>query len=135
MRRLVIDDHAELRPMLDEIDALADRFEKGDEEIGRVLRQRGFEFYQRFAWHLDREERHLAPRLRAQGGREARLAERLDAEHREQRELLQYLLDRLGESTLPTLVIARELRNFAEYVRLDMEHEEADLLDESVLHD
>jgi hypothetical protein len=86
VRRLMVDEHEELRPLLDELEALAERFEEGGEAAGRILRQRASELYQRFAWHLDGEERHLSPRLRAAGGPGKRLADQLDAEHREQRE-------------------------------------------------
>jgi hemerythrin-like domain-containing protein len=135
VRKLVIDDHEVLRPMLDEVERLANRFEQGDESVGRTLRQHGFDFYKRFSGHLELEEEHLARRLRTQGERGQRLADRLEHEHREQRELLNYLLGRLGDSTTPTLLVARELRNFVSYVRLDMEHEERDLLTEDVLRD
>ncbi len=135
VRGLVLGEHAELRPMLEEIEMLAERFETRDESVGRTLRQRGFDFHKRFSGPLELEERDLAPRLRCAGDRGRKLAEHLGHEHREQRELLQYLLARLGESTIPTLLIARELRNFVSYVRLDMEHEEGDLLAEDVLHD
>jgi hemerythrin-like domain-containing protein len=135
VRKLVIDDHDALRPMLDEVERLADLFEQGDESVGRSLRQTGFDFYKRFSGHLELEEQHLATRLRKLGEQGERLANRLEHEHREQRELLSYLLGRLGDSTTPTLLVARELRNFVAYVRLDMQHEEQDLLTEAVLRD
>ena len=135
VRGLVLGEHAELRPMLQEIEMLAERFETGDESVGRTLRQRGFDFLERFSGHLELEERDLAPRLRRAGDRGRKLAEHLGHEHREQRELLQYLLARLEKSSIPTLLITRELRNFVAYVRLDMQHEEAELLGEDVLHD
>lgn len=135
VRQLVLDEHALLRPMLDEIERLADRFEQGDESVGRPLRQLGFDFYKRFSGHLELEEQQLSARLRRLGDRGRRLADRLDHEHREQRELLSYLLGRLGDSTTPTLLVARELRNFVAYVRLDMQHEEQDLLTPEALSD
>jgi hemerythrin-like domain-containing protein len=135
VRKLVVDDHDALRPMLDEVERLANLFEQGDASVGRSLRQQGFDFYKRFSGHLELEEQHLGTQLRALGERGQQLADRLDHEHREQRELLNYLLGRLSDSTTPTLLVARELRNFVSYVRLDMEHEERDLLSEDVLRD
>ncbi len=132
VRGLVLGEHAELRPMLEEIEMLAERFQTGDASVGRTLRQRGFDFLERFSGHLELEERNLAPRLRRAGDRGRKLAKHLG---HEQRELLQYLLARLEKSSIPTLLITRELRNFVAYVRLDMQHEEADLLPEDVLHD
>ncbi len=132
VRDHVLAQHAELRKRLDEICALANRFESGDASVGANLRQRGLALYERFAEHLDFEEAQLEPLLRAREvGR--RHADHLLREHQEQRELLQYLLGRLSRQPLPTLLVARELRNFAEYVRLDMAHEEKTLLDEALL--
>ncbi len=135
LRGCVLGEHAELRPMLEEIEKLAERFQAGDASAGPALRQRGFSFLERFSGHLELEERNLAPRLRCAGDRGRKLAEHLGHEHHEQRELLRYLLVRLGESSIPTLLISWELRNFVRYVRLDMQHEQADLLCEDVLHD
>ena len=133
VRRCVLAEHQEIRPLLDEIDALAGRFEGGDENVGRTLRDRGFRLYQRLSAHLALEDRILLQRLHATGSEG--LAERLAREHEEQRELLSYLLERLGESTRPTLLVARELHSFTEYMRADMVHEETNLLAEDVLHD
>ena len=135
LRGCVLDEHAELRAMLEEIEKLAERFQAGDASVGPTLRKRGFNLLERFSGHLELEERNLVPRLRCAGDRGRKLAEHLGHEHHEQRELLRYLLARLGESSIPTLLISWELRNFVRYVRLDMEHEEADLLGKDVLHD
>ena len=135
VRSVVLAEHDEIRPMLDEVEALADRFESGGSELGRTLRERGFYLYQRLGAHLELEERLLATLLRRAGARGAELADRLVREHAEQHELLGYLLERLGESTMPTLVIARELRSFVDYIRGDMAYEERTLLAEDVLHD
>jgi hypothetical protein len=135
VRGWVLGEHAELRPMLEEIEKLAERFQAGDVSVGPTLRQRGFDFLERFSGHLELEERNLAPRLRRAGDRGRKLAEHLGHEHHEQRELLRYLLARLGEPPIPTLLVSWELRNFVGYVRLDMQHEEAELLGDDVLHD
>jgi hypothetical protein len=49
--------------------------------------------------------------------------------------LLQYLVSRLKGSPRPTLLVAREVQNFAEYLRHDMNHEEATLLTAASLPD
>jgi hypothetical protein len=86
--------------------------------------------YETFSAHLLHEESALEPALRLRGEEGARLAERLAHEHRE---LLQYLTSRLRESPYPTLLVAREVRNFAEYLRNDMAHEESTLLSAAAL--
>jgi hemerythrin-like domain-containing protein len=128
VRRTVLEEHEELRRLLDEIEPLVARFEKGDEAAGSPLRERALGLYDRFSAHLELEDRILAPALREAGRQGERHAEHLAHEHREQRELLRYLLGRLTAQPRPTLLVARELSSFAEYLRLDMRHEEETLL-------
>ncbi len=127
VRSRVMDDHAELRRLLDEVEVMAIRFEQGHAEVAGSLREKGKHLYERLAQHLDLEDRILAPALRAVNP-SGRQADRLAHEHREQRELLAYLLGRLEKTSMPTTLVARELRNFVGYVRFDMVHEENVLL-------
>jgi iron-sulfur cluster repair protein YtfE (RIC family) len=128
IRRRILADHAKLRAMLDALVPLAQRFERGEDVDAKWLREEALALYETFAAHLLHEESTLEPALRARGEDGERLAERLAHEHREQRELLGYLTSRLRESPHPTLLVAREVRNFAEYLRSDMAHEESTLL-------
>jgi hypothetical protein len=121
--------------MLDHLADLAARFESGGAPLGAELRARGLELIEVFAAHLRLEDAELAPALRALGSHGSRQANRLEHEHREQRALLEFLLSRLEQDRNPSLVVARELRNFVEYVRLDMSHEEDTLLREDILAD
>src|SRR5512147_522438 len=124
IRRRIVEEHARLRKMLDELAPLAERFEGGDGAVGAPLRDAALALYDRFAAHLAHEENSLEPALRARGAQGQRLADRLRHEHEEQRELLQYLLGRLRNHENPTVLVAREVRHFVEYVRLDMAYEE-----------
>jgi len=133
VRELIRSEHALLREMLDEIDALTAVFESGAAPEGEALRGKGAALYERFEKHLELEDRLLKPTLLRAGPAGERGARHLEHEHREQRELIRYLLGRLEKSRTPTLLIAREIRNFAEYLRLDMEHEERDLLADDIL--
>jgi hemerythrin-like domain-containing protein len=132
VRSRILEQHAELRGMLDEIKDLTDRFEAEGETVGEALRERGLALYARFEEHLGFEDRFLAPALRVAHARGVEAANRLANEHGEQRELLRYLLDRLKHQRQPTLLVVRELRSFSEYVREDMAHEEEKLLGEDV---
>jgi hypothetical protein len=82
----------------------------------------------RFASHLSFEDAQLAPILRAIPGNGDALADRLAREHREQRELLHYLVGRLRQESRPTTLITRELTSLCEYLRQDMGHEEVNLV-------
>jgi hemerythrin-like domain-containing protein len=128
VRDLVCDEHSTLREMLDGIEHLSLQFEQGDERVGDTLREQGLALYQCFAAHLKMEDSVLGPALRDSGAEGQRAAKRLGHEHHEQQQLISYLLGRLDQQRAPTLLVARELRSFAEYLRLDMQHEETNLL-------
>ena len=134
VRSRILSEHVELRAMLDEIDGLVGRFES-EPELAAPLREKGLALYARLAAHLDLEDEILAPALRQGDASGPRRAERLSHEHHEQRELLKYLVGRLAENARPTLLMVRELRNFAQLLREDMKHEESTLLSERALHD
>jgi len=136
VRREILEQHAELTQMLGEVEELAKRFEAtaaDDPDLGRDLHDRGLAFYETFGRHLDREQELLTPALRAAGARGARLLNRLEHEHHEQRELLTFLLGRLRQYPHPTIVIARELQNFGGFLRFEMNHEEEVMLSPEVL--
>lgn len=135
VRRRITEEHARLREMLDSLAPLAERFERGDESVATEMRAAALALYECFAAHLTEEENALGPALRARGAEGHRLADRLRHEHKEQQELLQYLLGRLRDNLNPTLLVAREVRHFVEYVRLDMAHEESTLLTVAMLPD
>jgi hemerythrin-like domain-containing protein len=128
IREAILAEHGQLRRMLDELAPLADRFETGETGVGVALRDAARALYETFAAHLAREEHSLEPALRGLGTEGQRMADRLAREHAEQRELLTYLVGRLRNAANPTLLVAREVRNFIEYLRLDMTHEETTLL-------
>lgn len=132
-RTRVLSEHARLRELLDDLVARIERFESGNREVGGELRSRGIAFFEVFAAHITLEDSILAPALEALGEEGKHRAERLAHEHREQRELLKYLLARLENDERPSLVIARELRSFVDYVRQDMAHEEETILQDGLL--
>lgn len=135
VRRAVLEEHGRLRVLLEEIEALVERFEKGDAQVHGPLRDKGIELHDALCAHLDHEDDILAPALRDADAAGARAARRLADEHREQRELFAFLLGRLRDSARPTVLLAREMRNFVDLIRIDMQHEEEHELSEKVLRD
>jgi hypothetical protein len=135
IRSNIVGQHAELKELLVEIEALAKRFEHAVEtgDVGAELREKGLALYQKFGAHLDSEQALLEPALRQVGPEGERLAHRLRSEHREQRELLKYLIARLEHHPEPTILIARELQNFTGFLRFEMVHEEETMLSEAIL--
>ena len=129
VRRSIIKDHTHIRELLDEIDALVESFEaNGGSGAADDLRTRGLGLYAILAEHLTREDEILVPILRITGPDGLARARQLGREHRVQRELLEFLTDRLSENDLPTVLVVRQLRNFTEYLRFDMLHEEQAIL-------
>ena len=62
-------------------------------------------------------------------------AEHLDADHREQRELLNYLLDKVRDPSRPAAVLAAEWRSLVELLLDDMAQEELTILERELLED
>jgi hemerythrin-like domain-containing protein len=116
-------DHAELHRRLEEIELLLGRWEAGAATAGLALRNRGLALYERLRHHIDMEERILAPALFESGEDGEERALELAAEHRQQRDLLAFLQARMS-ALRPTVLVARELRTFAAYLREDMAREE-----------
>jgi hemerythrin-like domain-containing protein len=128
VRDRILVEHLRLRERLSEIEELADRFDKGGATVGEELRGTGAAMCEVFAAHLAFEDAQLLPILREIPERGEELAARLAREHREQRELLYYLVGRLEEENRPTSLVARELRSFCAAIRDDMCHEESTLV-------
>lgn len=135
VRERVLADHRTLRRDLDRLEALARA------GVGRVcvssdtLRVESERLLARLQLHMHWEERHLLPALREADAWGAERAERLVADHREQRELLDFVLLRLRDATRPARVVVSDIQALIELLREDMREEEAELLDERVLRD
>ncbi len=135
IRQRVLADHAFLKGMLAELDHRAFCVLEGRDEDGRALRSCGLSFHARFAEHLAFEDRFLEPALRAGGLAGIEHARRLTEDHREQRELLDYILAGLRDLNRPARVIAGQMRSLVELVLDDMALEERTITKGAVLGD
>jgi hemerythrin-like domain-containing protein len=135
IRERILGEHDTLREMVSGLAELANRFDPERDDAAAELRKAGFECLETFAAHLDTEDGLLIPVLATIPEEGPVLAERLRREHHEQRELLEFLVRRLEDNQRPTSLVVNELHNFAEYLRLDMSHEEATILREDLLRD
>ncbi len=134
VRDRILAEHAALRSALDELDALSEGFRQGEKGLAARLREHGKAFVEVFAAHILTEDTLLVDALRSLGEGDG-LVDRLAHEHREQRELIGYLLGRLTDDARPTSLVASEMRSFSRLVRIDMEHEEGTILHEDLLRD
>lgn len=135
IRKHILTDHAFLRDMLDELDQKAFRVLRGREGEIAALRDSGLSFHSKLAEHLAFEDRFLAPALRAAGPAGSEHSKRLADDHREQRELLSYILSGLRDLNRPARVIADELRGLVELILDDMALEEMTIIKGAVLRD
>ena len=130
IRIRILSDHGYLRGLLDELDQQAFRVAHGAEEGVGMLRALGLRLLRRVGEHLAMEDRFLAPALRRAGPAGRERAEQLGADHREQRELLDYLLDKIRDPSRPAAVLAAEWRSFVELLLDDMAQEELTILED-----
>jgi hemerythrin-like domain-containing protein len=127
VRERIRADHGELRTLLRVVEDLARQAAGGETNAVADLRQQGLRLNERFGAHLDLEDMHLVPLLRE--GRGDDDAERLANEHREQRLLMDFLLERLRDTRRPAVLLVRELQTLVELLRDDMGQEEKELVD------
>ena len=110
IRNYILTDHAFLRGVLDEFDQRAFRVLEGREDEISALRDWGLSFHSKFAEHLAFEDCFLAPALRAAGLAGVEHSKHLADDHREQRELLSYILSGLRDQTRPARVVSGSSR-------------------------
>ena len=128
-------EHGAIRGILDGVVALARRVERGERGLLGALRLEGEALLRRLEEHLVWEDRYLAPALRqADAWGEERVA-KLDADHRQQREVLAHCLAAVRDKRRPARVVARTLADLVQLLCDDMDAEERDLLDGRVLRD
>jgi iron-sulfur cluster repair protein YtfE (RIC family) len=133
LRERILSDHERLRGLLDEVDRQAFRVARAAGQGADELRALGLQLLTQFGEHLALEDRLLAPALRRAGSVGRERAEELDADHREQRELLGYLLEKLRDPSRPAAVLAAEWTSFVELLHDDMNREELAILTEGYL--
>jgi hemerythrin-like domain-containing protein len=133
VRRRILSDHELIRAAVSELDSIADRILAGEEHLSGRLRERGKHLYLKLCDHLDLEDAILVRALRDVGNVGAQRADDLEVEHREQRELLTYLVGRLEDSTHPPILLVRDFLGYTSLLRDDMKAEEANLLNFGLL--
>lgn len=135
VRRRVQQDHVAIRGMILSLEHLAAQVLEGERHLVGELRVEGEKLLQTLREHMRWEDLHLAPALRQADAWGEERAARLDADHREQREMLAHVLESVQDQGRPAQLIARTLLDLIEMLRVDMESEESDLLDPRVIRD
>ena len=135
VRLAIANEHEELRRVLRDVDALAVLVIDGNRGAYEMLRLRAGQLYDALCKHTDLEDRILAPALRETPGfgeiREAQLLEH----HREQRDQLHAALAELSSEDEVPAELATRIRDLLAHIRIDMAHEDRDLLNDKLLKD
>jgi len=135
VRRRILTDHQRLRRDLERLERLANQIRQGLPIPLAMLRE---DIERLFVWlraHMEWEESYLLPALREADAWGAERGERLIRDHREQRELLDFLVARLRDATRPAEIVVGDVCHLVELLREDIREEEQELLDERVLRD
>ncbi len=102
-------DHALIRDLLRELEALFSRAARGEHVLDEMACQRARDLRRLFVAHLALEDNHLVPLLRSADGAQRAEAARLAHEHALQREHLETLLRHLSEQRRPAPALVAEL--------------------------
>ena len=135
VREHVLADHEALRRQLQELERCARSALARPEGDALPLRREAKALVTTLAEHMRWEDRFLAPALRQADAWGQERAEILATDHREQRELLQDVIDKLGDLARPPRIVADNVLDLVTLLRRDMEEEEELLLDPRVLRD
>lgn len=132
VRARILAEHVEIRGILDSLEPIARALGDGDRarlQDAETLREL---LCRRLFAHIDLEDAILAPALRAADAWGPERAAQLLEHHREQRAELAALARVAG---LEPAMRGARLQRLVGYIRDDMRHEEAGLLDANLLRD
>lgn len=132
IRAIILGEHAELRELLHEIEALLDRSAR-DAAARRALPEHLARFNELFLRHIAHEEEILGPVLADIDNWGPIRIEQMDAEHAEQRAQI-HRLSALEPAPASSAYVD-EVRGFVRAVLVDMDAEERECLSPNVLRD
>jgi iron-sulfur cluster repair protein YtfE (RIC family) len=133
VRRKVLSQHREIEQMLSELEAGVSHLGDGKVDAGQVKRA-AYALRGILELHMNFEEAHMVPAINEADGFGPERVRHLHAEHAEQRQELDRLVDRIREASSAddlTTSVAR----LAEMLRTDIEEEEREYVNEKLLHD
>lgn len=121
----IAQNHAELRHMLDRLDGLIDRVVAEDGGASQQFFAHCDALVRALLTHIDLEDAVIVPLLRAHHPQGETEADELLRHHEAQRRWLSDVLVQRGAP--PTGEMLRSVRALAHVLRVDMDHEEAEL--------
>jgi hypothetical protein len=135
VRSHVLADHERLRGLLRSLEQAGRRAIGAGKQEAVSLRDEAAAFLARLREHMEWEDRYLRSALLEADAWGRERVRGLDAGHREQRELLDFVLGVVVDRSRPADLVARNVLDLVALVRGDMIEEERWLLDARVLRD
>ena len=133
VRRKVLSQHREIEQMLSELEAGVAKLAVGEVDAGQVKRA-AYALRGILELHMNFEEAYMVPAIHDADGFGPERVRHLHAEHAEQRRELDRLVDAIREAS-STDDLASSVTKLAEMLRVDIEEEEREYVNEKLLSD
>lgn len=135
IRDRILRDHEALRSTLEVVESTARKVLEGAPGRASQLRKHGDRLLDAVERHLSWEDRHLAPVLRDTDAWDVHRVASLRADHGEQRQVAQYVSEKLRDPRRPVAILARNLLDFSALLRDELAAEERAYADPRALRD
>ncbi len=133
VRQKVLSQHREIEQMLSELEAGVTHLGDGSVDAEQVKRA-AYALRGILELHMNFEEAHMVPAIHEADGFGPERVRHLHAEHAEQRQELDQLVDQIREAR-SAADLAKSVERLAEMLRNDIEEEEREYVNEKLLHD
>ncbi|MGB3049936.1 MAG: hemerythrin domain-containing protein [Polyangiales bacterium] len=133
VRRKVLSQHREIEQMLSELEAGVAKLGEGSVDAGQVKRA-AYALRGILELHMSFEEAYMVPAINDADGFGPERVRHLHAEHAEQRQELDRLVDAIREASSPGGLVS-SVTKLAEMLRIDIEEEEREYVNEKLLSD
>ena len=133
VRRKVLSQHREIEQMLSELEAGVAQLGAGTVDASQVKRA-AYALRGILELHMNFEETHMVPAINEADGFGPERVRHLHAEHAEQRQELDRLVDGIREASSPD-DLASGVTKLANMLRIDIEEEEREYVNEKLLSD
>ena len=133
VRRKVLSQHREIEQMLSELEAGVAHLGDGTVDAGQVKRA-AYALRGILELHMNFEEAHMVPAINEADGFGPERVRHLHAEHAEQREELDRLVDQIREASSAD-DLTKSVAKLADMLRKDIDEEEREYVNEKLLHD
>jgi hypothetical protein len=133
IRRKVLSQHREIEQMLSELETGVEKLRDGSVNAGQVKRA-AYALRGILELHMNFEEAHMVPAINDADGFGPERARHLHAEHADQRAEMDRLIESIREAE-STAELAKSVTKLAEMLRIDIEEEEREYVNEKLLSD